>query len=150
MLLDMSESHKKESQGYIKMLERAGKKYSRIMLYAYADSSITAVENIKDEIGKVPGALLRFNDKSSIHYPSDWPFDDSHIDQFVEMVLKKKLNRTHGAESRTELAKKIHTKLRTITFIHSNELDEIIFNSDNRVLIFFFTSAKEIPELFIF
>lgn len=129
----------KETKGYVKMLERAAEKYSKFMLFAYGNAELEALASTKDIVGKVPGAMLRFSDRSFIPYPHDWAFDDSHMDKFVEMYLRKKLNKTNTDNTLSKYAQAIRKELIAVKILSAIRFDDTI----NQIFIFFFSSLRE-------
>ena len=131
---------KKEAS--VKLLERAAKKYSKFMLFAYGDADSEALRNNREIIGKVPGAMLKFSDKSFILYPHDWTFDDSHMDQFVEMYLRRKFNRTRNYSVPSYYGQRIRNQLTVIKLLDISNFNDTLL-SNNQVFIYFFSSLKE-------
>ena len=112
-------------------------------MFSYANASDDFIKERKIAVEKIPGAVLTFRDGAIIPYPKDWLFNDANMDKFVELYLRKKLNRSASETQQPDLSSKIYQYMKAVKMLRSETFNSTVLQSGKYVLTFFFKSLEE-------
>ncbi len=94
-------------------------------------------------IDVAPGAVLTFRDGAVIPYPKDWKFEDVRVEKFIELYLRRKLNRSESETRQPDYSREIYQSMRAVKPLRSSTFNGTVLQSGKYVLTFFFASENE-------